>query len=273
MPARRAAAKTALQPVLCCIPDARGRVAVQGALRRHATTQWLDSFADLRQRIEGSTTAHTVVVALRDGRGESALALATAVKDARVSLIVWCETTDQGALPDLAAAGVHDVLLGDLAGQDRLIRSVILGAAAGAAADLVLASLAGSIPGPLVGFVELAVRRPRAMQRVSDLAESLRIPRQTLSRWCRDRRYLKPEELLHWSRMFLVAALIETTGWTGEAIAAAMSYASATALRNRIRAYTGLTTTAIRSGGRDAVKGAFDARVLEVKREAERQTA
>ena len=239
---------------------------MQAALLRHTTSEWFESFADLRSRVFGSTRAVTVVVMMNDAAGENSAALAAAIRHTRSTIVVCHSDSDSPFLTELARAGVQDVLLGDLSDHSTLIRAVILGAAIGAAADLVLDELAEAIPRPLFGFTEAAIRRPRTMQRVSDIADALRIPRQTLSRWCRDRDYLRPEELLQWSRIFLIAGLFQTTGWSAEAVANAMSYASATALRNRIRAHTGLTTTDLRARGLAAVREKFEARVEAVKR-------
>jgi methylphosphotriester-DNA--protein-cysteine methyltransferase len=96
----------------------------------------------------------------------------------------------------------------------------------------------------------------------------MHLSRQAIGRWCRAHQYLRPEELLVWVRLFIVAVMLERTSRTLEAIAADMHYQSPTALRNRLREYTGMTATQIRATGLDFMLTVFSRRVEEVRAEA-----
>jgi hypothetical protein len=60
-----------------------------------------------------------------------------------------------------------------------------------------------------------------------------------------------------------VAALLELTNRTLESIASELDYGSATALRNQVKRYTGLTATTIRSKGLVAVASLFRGRIAQ----------
>jgi len=255
--------------VVGCLTDARARSHVATALRDHATVTWFDSFADLRHAVESMEQPATVVVGLADAAGSTAVAFAREIRESTpgTAIVACCGVTGNAGVPlaALADVGVHDILFVGAGDEHFATRTLILGAAVGAAADLTMRTLRDLVPEALVGFVAAAVRRPRQLQRVGAVADALMIPRQTLARWCREHRYVGPEELLVWARLFLVATLLETTEWTVETIARQLEYGSPSALRNRIRVYTGTTAMEIRSGGIDVVMRAFLERVSEMR--------
>src|SRR4051812_34674622 len=63
----------------------------------------------------------------------------------------------------------------------------------------------------------------------------------------------KPTSASDWCRLLFVAALLELTSRTLESIAIELEYGSATALRNQMKRYTGLTATTVRGKGLEAV--------------------
>ena len=264
--ARDAAAEQRL--VFGCVPDARMRSRVQTALRGHATLQWFGSFDEVHHALEHGERAITAIIALSDLAGGTAVKFAHDVREGMIGTpVVVCCDLGRDAPPPLAAlseVGVHDVLFAGMNDEGHTARMVIFGASLGGAADVVMRALGSSVPDVLQRFVDLAVRRPRQLQRVSDVAAALHIPRQTLGRWCRQQGYIRPEELLVWARIFLVVTLLETTSRTLESIATELCYGSPTALRNRIRNYTGMTSTQIRGGGLDLVLAVFARRIEEV---------
>src|SRR5258708_1635193 len=253
--------------VFGCVPDPQTRARVQTALRGHATLQWFGSFDESRGALEQGERAVTAVIARPDAAGGRAMKFAHDVHDDMTGtpVVVCCDLghDDPAPLAALAEAGVHDILIAGMNDEGHAARTVIFGASLGSAADVVMRWLGSSIPDVLNRFVDLAARRPRELQRVGDVAAALGVPRQTLGRWCRTQGYIRPEELLVWARIFLVVALLESTSRTLESIAAELCYGSPTALRNRIRDYTGMTATQIRGGGLDLVLAVFARRVDE----------
>jgi AraC-like DNA-binding protein len=263
--------------VLGCVLDQRARHRLELALRGHAQLEWFDSFESVRSALDRERRICTVVVGMRDGSGESAAEFARSVRSAaRGAAIVACCDLGGGGVPsvsELAVAGVHDVLFTGLNDDGHSARMIIFGAALGGAGDVVHWALAPSVPVTMMRFVDLAARRPRDLRRVAEVAEALGISRQTLGRWCRVHKFIGPEELLVWVRLLLVAALLEATDQTLESIAYDMQYGSATALRNRIREYTGLKAMDLREGGLRIMLDAFRRRIDAVRRHWPNMTA
>ena len=254
-----------------CVSDARTRNRLEVALRGHAPIEWFDTFASVRVALEDERRICTVLVGMKDGRGESAASFATALRSQGrgAAIVACCDLNANGVQPvsELAVAGVHDVLFTGLNDDGHSARMVIFGACLGGAGDVVMNALTPSIPSAMLRFVDLAARRPRDLRRVSEVAEALGVSRQTLGRWCRIHKYIGPEELLMWVRLLLVAALLEATDQTLESIAYEMQYGSPTALRNRIREYASLTATDLRDGGLRLMLEAFHRRIDAVRRQ------
>jgi AraC-like DNA-binding protein len=241
------------------------------ALRGHAPIEWFETFAAVRVVLDQERRICTVLVGMEDGKGESAVTFATALRrEGRgAAVVACCDLNANGMQPvsELAVAGVHDVLFTGLNDDGHSARMVIFGACLGGAGDVVMNAIAPSIPTSMLRFVDLAARRPRDLRRVSEVAEALGISRQTLGRWCRMQKFVGPEELLMWVRLLLVAALLEATDQTLEAIAYEMQYGSPTALRNRIREYAGLKAMDLREGGLRRMLEAFHRRIDAVRRQ------
>jgi AraC-like DNA-binding protein len=260
-----AAVKSDAQRVLGCVMDSRVRGRIENALRSHGSILWFDSFADLRRAISSEGRMTTVVIGMQDSRNETALAFAQAVRysSTGTAIVVCCDLAahKEHSMADLAIAGVHDALFAGVNDDGHSARMIIFGACLGGAGDIVIRALSPIVPPSLSRFVDLAVRRPRELRRVADVAAALNVPRQTISRWCRLNRFVGPEELLMWVRLFLVTAILESTDRTLESIAYEMHYGSPTALRNRIREYTGLTSTQLRNNGLRLLMDAFQRRL------------
>lgn len=256
--------------ILGCVPDARTRQRLELALRGHAPIEWHDSFDAIRSALAGERRLCTVLVAMHDGRGDSAAAFAASVRGlGRGTAIVACCDLNGSGLPvsELAVAGVHDVLFTGLNDDGHSARMIIFGACLGGAGDVVMSALTPLIPAAMLRFVDLAARRPRDLRRVGEVAEALGVSRQTLGRWCRVHKFIGPEELLMWVRLMLVASLLEATDQTLESIAYEMQYGSPTALRNRIREYADLKATDLRQGGLRLMLEAFHRRIDAVRRQ------
>jgi len=252
-----------------CVADIRARNRVSVALRDHATLTWHPSFTELRQALKATPDCTTILIGLIDAHGLPALPFALTIRDEATgtAIVACCEFAPdtQTIVAELAEAGVHDVLFTGINDDAHTARAVIFGACLGSAADVAMKSLGHKLPSTLVRFVDLAVRRPRDLRRVSDVAAALNVPRQTVGRWCRTHGYIGPEELLVWSRLFLVAALLESNDRTIESVANDLHYGSPTALRNRIREYTGMTATELRTTGLAGVTELFEQRIRETQ--------
>jgi AraC-like DNA-binding protein len=229
--------------------------------------RWFDSFVDLRESLE--TEIERVIVAvvdMEDHTGASAHGFARAMSASypAIGLVVYRERLAQSEADVclLGAAGVHDILIAGLTDEGFIARAIILDACRRGAAELVMQELQQVLPNRLLPFADVIVRNP-ARNSVTAVAQHLNVHRQTPNNWCHKERYLRPEELLVWCRLLLVAALLELTSRTIESVAVELDYASATALRNQLKSYTGMTATQIRSSGLASVLGVFCGRVAQ----------
>jgi transcriptional regulator GlxA family with amidase domain len=128
-------------------------------------------------------------------------------------------------------------------------RAVLEAARRECAAEWVMQQLAECVPAALHRIVESILTAPASITSIQALADALGVHRKTLFNRCESAAFLAPAELLAWSRLALVGYLLETTGVTVERIAIELSYPSATALRNTVRRYTGLTASEVRVRG------------------------
>lgn len=240
---------------------------VENSLRDAARVRWFDTFIDLREALETEIARVIVaVVDFEDRTGASAHGFARAMSESYpgIGIVVYRDAKAQSEADVcmLGAAGVHDILLAGLTDDGYVARSIILDACRRGAAELVMQELQKVLPDRLVPFADTAVRNP-AKGTIAKVTQHLNVHRQTPNNWCRKERYLRPEELLVWCRLLLVAALLELTTRTLDSIAIELEYASATSLRNQLKNYTGMTATQIRSLGLSTVIDVFIGRVAQ----------
>lgn len=250
-----------------CVADLLRRRKVESSLRDVAAVRWFNSFVDLRESLETEITRVAVaIVEMEDPTGASAhgFARAMAKSYSGIGLIVYRDprVDSEADVCMLGAAGVHDILVDGLTDEGFVARAIILDACRRGAAELVMQELDRVMPDRLLPFADAIVRNPTKGS-IEKIAKHLNIHRQTPNSWCKKERFLRPEEVLVWCRLLLVAAMLELTTRTLESIAAELEYASATSLRNQLRNYTGMTATQIRTGGLASVVNVFLGRVAQ----------
>jgi AraC-like DNA-binding protein len=253
--------------VFGCVADSLRRRRLESALRSVSDVQWFADFSALTEALkQESRRVHVAVFDMTDGRGASAAGLARTLSDSHrgIGLVAYRsprELTD-GQLCALGAAGVHDTLLEGTTDEGFTARTIILDASRRGAAEIVLAELHKTVPRRLHIVAESVVRDP-ASSTVAQISRNLDLHRQTISGWCRKERFVRAEELVIWCRLLFVAALLELTSRTLESIANELEYGSATALRNQMKRYTGLTATSVRDNGLEAVAALFRGRIAQ----------
>jgi AraC-like DNA-binding protein len=253
--------------VFGCLADPVRRRKVESALRDAATARWFSSFVDLREALE--TEIQRVVVAvvdMHDSTGASAHGFARTMADAYpgIGIVAYRHSRrdSEADVCQLGAAGVHDLLVEGLTDEGFLARETILGACRRGAGDVVMYELAKVLPERLLPFADTVVRNP-SKSSIEKVTRHLNIHRQTPNSWCKKERFLRPEEVLMWCRLLLVASMLELTSRTLESIAVELEYASATSLRNQLRNYTGMTSREIRAAGLSAVMSVFVGRIAQ----------
>lgn len=250
--------------VFGCVADPLRRRKIEGAFRDEAAVRWFLSFSALGEALESE--GRRVLVTVLDAHDPTGAALRRFAPTLSrqfpgVAVVAYGHERHQpDDLSELAKAGVHDVLIEGVTDQGVIARAVVLDACRRAAADVVLRELRKILPARLAPFAEAVVRNPEKGS-VEKIANHLGVHRQTPNRWCKSERYLRPEEVLIWSRLMLVATMLELPSRTLESIAVDLDYPSATSLRNQLKSYTGMTATQVRANGGSAVVNAFMGRV------------
>jgi len=255
------------QLIFGCVESPLRRRKLESSLREAATIRWFHSFVDLREALELEVQRVIVaVVDMIDPTGASAYGFARSLAEhyPGIGLVVYRRMVadSQAEVCQLGAAGVHDILIDGVTDEGYLARSIVLDACRRGAADLVMQELKKVLPERLYLFADAAVRNP-AKGSIVQIAQHLNVHRQTPNTWCKKERYLRPEEVLMWCRLLLVAAMLELTSRTLDSIAIELDYASATSLRNQLKNYTGMTATQIRATGLVAVINVFTGRVAQ----------
>ena len=249
-----------LPTIAACVTQRR-RLRLEQALAGVANLAFVDSF----ERLAGRITAERprlVILDARDAFGWSVETTLNVLEPFHGCAVLIYASSDEIASGALARCAVADVIIADITDSPALVRSLVIKAIMRLSADRVVMALNRRIAGPLAIVVETAVRFP-ACATVEAIAERIGVHRQTLALWCRSANHFHPEELLVWCRLLLVSALLETTGYSLQAMATTLGFPSVVALRNQLKRYTGLRAMEIRDAGLDAILARFDANERE----------
>ena len=177
-----------------------------------------------------------------------------------IPLLVYCrldESSVREILP-LARAGIDEIIID---GTDDLVSAIELRLATAdehCIAREILGRLEPHIPVALRPLVAYCLLHASRNLTVEELAAAFSVDRKTLSRRLLKENWPPPSLLLAWTRVLVVARLIERHERPVDRIALAFEYPSGTALRNALRRYVGLCPHEIRAnGGLDCVIHAF----------------
>ena len=264
--------------VIACAISVQQRARLADATRGRANLRMLDSFDQLRRSLRSTIDDVDIVVA-RGARpvGSDAVQLMRELvaERPRVAIVAYCQAGSQYSadLRALAAAGVHQFVFNGIDDTGVAFRAVLDAAQRHCGAEWVMRQLAPIVPAALHPMVEATLTAPDLVTNVPTLAAALRVHRKTLFNRCERAGFLAPAELVTWTRLALVAYLLETTGCSVETIALQLSYPSDTSLRNAMKRYTGHRASEIRErGGIETVVRALRRRV-NAPRHARRDVA
>jgi len=199
-----------------------------------------------------------------DGEGALTLIREVAISRPNTAIVAYCQAGTQftSNIRSLAIAGVHQFLFAGVDDVGVSLRTVLSAARRQCAAECVLRQLALVLPPMLLPIAEIALAKPEVIVDTTGLAEALGMHRKTLIARCAKSHFIGPAELLRWTRLALVAHLLETTGCAISRIAIELSFPSDTALRNLLKRYTGVRASSLRAaGGVDFVIQCLDRRV------------
>ena len=238
--------------ILVLIRDEAGRARVEKSMHARARVVTVGSTRAAEQAIAAARSRPLVaVVSATDAQGRNCLPLVRSLTQLRppVPVIGYC-TADVTASRDvltLARAGVHDVMFGSIDDQGRAVRRFVDTAAKACGIDDILRSITPGLNEALLPFVRYCLEHPH-VNSVAAAADALGVHRKTLFIHCRGASAPPPGIIMTWCRLLLAAHLLATSLRSVEAVALDLGFASATALRNITKRYTGLRPTEFRDG-------------------------
>lgn len=154
-----------------------------------------------------------------------------------------------GEIVRLHGIGIHDFVIRDHDDHPSAFRTVLDRAIARSTAEHVIREAGEWIPGDARPVIELCLERPARALTVAELSRLLGAHRKTIVRRMRAAGLPAPSRLVGWCRLLHAARMLEDPGRTLEAIALHLDFASASALRNMLSRYTGLSPTVVRERG------------------------
>lgn len=266
-PALRAAhARPELQVLAYALaPHQQGYVA--DALRHRGSYRFVADGDDLLRALARGENCDVVILGPRDVEGRSTAALVERIardwSDVGVVMFFPPRSAPDFSPRSFLLAGAHQLVYEGVNDTALTIAQAVENARRECSADVVFSAIQPLIPPALQPWAHAVVSSPHRITSVTALAADQGVHRKTLVNRCARMGFLSPAELIAWCRLCVVGHQLERTGATVESIALNLEYPSHTALRNRLKRYTGMKAMEVRqAGGLGAVVEAF-ARRLE----------
>lgn len=254
--------------IVACVAPARRR-RLEAAVGNEAGVEWHDSFAGLTVASAADRRFAVAILDAKDAHGNTAAAAADEIARVTAAMTIVLYATPEEILGGaVGSPAITDLIVAGETDGKIFLQGIVLDAVKRQAAERVVRAMRGRLPESLAIFAEWAIRHP-SCNTVESLSDRIGMHRQTAAVWCRKARILRPEELLMWCRLLLVAAILERTNHSVSALATDLDFPSVIALRNQLKRYTGLTALEIRAAGFDAVLRRFDDRVAAGRQSAE----
>lgn len=232
--------------------DRVGRARVQAALRSMGEARFCERVVELIDAA-ADPAVRGVLAEPYDRDGCSVLPALRALKRGYPSLPILIYGVTRpgtwGEIVRLSRAGIHDVVIRDQDDHPPVLRATLDRAFARSTAEYVMREARERIPRGAHPVLELCLeRRDRALT-VAELSRQLGAHRKTVVRHLQQAGLPPPWQLVGWCRLLHAARMLEDPGRTLETIALHLDFASASALRNMLARYTGLSPRAVRERG------------------------
>ena len=265
--ALRAEQAPEMRVVACALSRPQQAFVVDG-LRHRAACRFVADGEELLRALAAGDACDVVVIGPREADGRSTVALVERIaRDwSGVAVVLFVPPR---SMPDFSPrsfllAGAHQLVHEGVNDTALSIAQAVENARRECSADTVFRAIRPLVPPMLHPWAHAVVASPHRVTSVSALASDQGVHRKTLVNRCARAAFLSPTELIAWCRLCVVGHLLERTGATVEAIAMHLEYPSHTALRNRLKRYTGMKATEVRqAGGLSAVVQAFARKVAE----------
>lgn len=149
----------------------------------------------------------------------------------------------------LASLGIREVVVRDQDDTPLSFRQLITAALESSAPDRVINDLKHLFPVQLLPLLHEMLLRANCPLRPAAVANLYHRHPNTVREHLRAAGLPTVNRLIVWTRLFLAAHLLESPSRTVEYVALALEFSSASALRNQLKRYAGLTPQDIREGG------------------------
>ena len=249
--------------VLALITGRLERLRIATAVRGHATVHFVGTVSELLARLaEASAPPIALIVEPRDcdGRSTAGVVRQLAAAQPQLPIVGYCRAGYEHSrdILDLGLAGAHELLFHGIDDSGVALRGILTSAGQACAAAQVLGAIRDDVPPALLPLFEFCLAYPERATSVQAVAHALGVHRKTLVNHCAQASLPPPGAVIAWCRLLLVGHFLETPGRTVEGIALRVEFASASALRNMLRRYTGLRPQQVRErGGLCCVVDAF----------------
>ncbi|MFN2566702.1 MAG: helix-turn-helix domain-containing protein [Gemmatimonadaceae bacterium] len=260
--------------VLALITGRLERLRIATAVRGHATVQFAGTAGELLAHLADlSAPPIAAIVEPRDcdGRPTAGVVRQLAAAQPRLPIIGYCRAGYEHSrdIIELGVAGAHELLFHGIDDSGVALRGILTSAGQACAAAQVLQAIADDVPAALLPLFEFCLAYPERATSVQAVAHVLGVHRKTLVNYCAQASLPPPGAVIAWCRLLLVGHFLETPGRTVEGIALRVEFASATALRNMLRRYTGLRPQQVRErGGLRCIVDAFRRSLAERRERA-----
>lgn len=256
--------------IVGCLTDRIGRARIEDGARDFGGVTWVDTFAQVLERVCDHPVDITgVVVGWADAASVSPTHLIEELRRVfpTVPVLGYClsDAAHLDMLRRMAVAGVHSLLLDTTADSRIVVRSALETTRRQCAATQIFAQIADLVPEKLHPLVQMALENPARTTRVAALARELGVDRKTLHNWCSAENFLAPRDLLRWSRLLLAASLLNWSGRSVTSVALELEYPTDNSLRIAIRRQFKVEPSAMKRGGVDRAVNAFRTHVARFR--------
>jgi AraC-like DNA-binding protein len=265
-------------PVLLALITGRlERLRIATAVRGHATVHFVGTTGELLAHLDDAPALPTALVVEPrdcDGRPTAGVVRQLATAHPALPIVAYCHAGYEHSreILDLATAGAHELLFHGIDDSGVALRGVLTSASQACAAAQIMRAIASDVPAVLEPLFEFCLAYPERATSVQTVAHVLGVHRKTLVNYCAQASLPPPGAILAWCRLLLVGHFLETPSRTVEGIALRVEFASATALRNMLRRYTGLRPQQVREhGGLRCVVDAFRRSLAERRERPENE--
>jgi AraC-like DNA-binding protein len=228
------------------------RARLEEGLRKHGYVHFASTVAELRQLLQSRGATPALIVA--EPRDAADAPTAPLIRQIRceyptVPLVGYCRADGDYSreILDLANAGVHELVFRNASDNGVSLHAVVDSAVRACGGAFLVDRLRPQVPTEIMPLVEFCLYFPREATGVEPVATALGVHRKTLTNHCTRAGFPAAGTVISWCRLLVACHLMRAQSGSVERVAYVLEFASATALRNMLRRYSGLRPTEVRA--------------------------